>query len=337
VGLEGAPGTFVQEPDAIILHRAAVALGRTPASLSPRVAASLRGRAVLVTNGGDALGGALSTALRSAGAVPVFHFGDARSRGAARVPDDIAFYTGSLLEEAPGIVDAVGPEVVIHVVSVEPAGGLNDEEAAWHEMVRATERLARAAWKRPGCRLVVASLWGGVAVGDRAAAMASIMEAIVLNRAGAEAVATLRLPRVLDAHRVAHVADGDARAAFDLVESEAASLVLEVAAGAFRGIYAPVPGPGFDLSALRRDAASRSAAAAPPGRSPVFATEHLDECGVAGIRRVLSPLFPASEPFRKRVLSGPVASTPADREEWIRAVAGQLYRIVGAREEAFRG
>ncbi len=332
VPIERAPGAYVREPDAIVSHRTAVALGRTPPAASPRVAASLRGQAVLVTNGGGVMGNALATGLRAAGAVPVFHVVDPASRLASRLPDDVAFYAGSLFEEASAVVDAVVPDVVIHVVTAEPAGGLNDDDFAWHHLVRESERLARAVWKRPGCRFVIACQWGSVASGDRVAAMAAIMEAIVLNRAGTEAAAVLRLPRVLPTERAAESAA--AAETFDLLESEAASLVLEVAAGAFRGIYAPAPGPAFELSALRRNGAPASTP--PAGRRPVFPAEHLDECGVAGIRRVLSPLFPAPEPFRKLAVAGPPASAAAGRDEWIRAVAGQLYQIIGADEGAFR-
>jgi hypothetical protein len=169
--------------------------------------------------------------------------------------------------------------------------------------------------------------------------MAAVMEAVVLNRAGAEPCAVVRVPRVLTA---ACLSDETVRAnVADVLESEVARLVLEVAAGGFRGIYAVLPTAEIDVAAARRVAAA--ATSFPPlraetrvGAAPVFPSEHLDECGIEGGRRVLSPLFPAPEPFRRLVAAGPVETTRAGRDEWLRAVAGQVYQVAGFGEGAFR-
>jgi hypothetical protein len=69
----------------------------------------------------------------------------------------------------------------------------------------------------------------------------------------------------------------------------------------------------------------------------VFPSEHLDECGVEGARRVLSPLFPAADPFRRLAAAAPVEATAAERDEWLRAVAAQVYQVAGSGEGVFRG
>jgi hypothetical protein len=69
----------------------------------------------------------------------------------------------------------------------------------------------------------------------------------------------------------------------------------------------------------------------------VFPSEHLDECGVDGARRVLSPLFPAADPFRHVAVHAAVEAPQAQREEWLRAVAAQLYTLARTRDEAVQG
>jgi hypothetical protein len=162
--------------------------------------------------------------------------------------------------------------------------------------------------------------------------MAALMEAVVLNRAGAEPAAIVRLPRVLTAEQIAKPQAAMSRVSYDMLENEAANLVIEVAAGAFRGIYVPAPRPEFGLAVAREaalqvhvagaGAAPRRAAA--PSSTVVFPPEHLDECGVDSARRVLSPLFPANDPFRHGVMSGALDPGAGEREAWLRAVEGLL-------------
>lgn len=332
VVIERMPGgdSLDGEPETLVMDRVERALERGGPGQSSRAAAALRGRRVLVTHGGDCIGAPLVVALRALGAIPVVHFDTASARASARGVDGVGVCAGSLLSAAPGILDAAAPDIVVHVVGVEPAGGLNDEEYAWDHVVRETEALARAVWRRPGCRLVIAAAWGHARPGDRAAAIGAAMEAVVLGRAGAEPVSVIRIPRVLSASLLRAETAAVSRVRFDLLEGEAARLVMEIAAGAFRGIYAPAPAREIDL-ATARAAALNSAGAVPAGSggagaSPVFPAEHLDECGVPGARRVLSPLFPAADPFRRLVLSGPVEVTPAEREQWISAVSAQLQQ-----------
>jgi UDP-GlcNAc:undecaprenyl-phosphate GlcNAc-1-phosphate transferase len=331
VAIEPAPGVPVEGiPSALALDRVSTALGR-PAAVSARATAALQGRTVLVTHGGGDIGAAIAGALRGAGAIPVLH----AQPGAVR-PADIAFCAGPLADEDFGIIEAVSPDVVIHVVNVEPAGAINDEEFAWHHLVHETGNLARAVWRdRPGCRIVVASRWGSARPGDRAAAVAAVMEATLLSRAGTNSAAVVRLPRVLTANRLVDAGTGEAGSVFDLLESEVARLLVEIAAGAFRGVYVPAPGRECDLATARAAAATgRIGSSTPgsPGRLPVFPSEHIDECGIEGVRRVLTPLFPAAEPFRRLAANGPMPANRAQREEWLRAVASQLYHVSTRRE-----
>ncbi len=336
VPLEGAPGSTAgdSEPRALVLDRVASALGRPAVATSPRVAAALRGRRVLVTHGGGSVGASLVAMLRAADAVPVVHRvapggerGDAGAVGAY----------GSLAIDAGAIVDAASPEVVIHSVSAIAPGGVNDDDFMWNHLVREADAVARAVWRRAGRPFVIVCEWGSAEPGSRSIAMAAIMEAMVLNRAGAEPCAVVRVPRVLTA---AGLRDEGGRGVAEVLESEVARLVLEVAAGGFRGIYVVLPAAEIDVAAARRAAvagpAQRAPARARIGAAPVFPSEHLDECGIEGGRRVLSPLFPAADPFRRLVAAGPVDTTRAERDEWLRAVAGQVYQVAGSGERAIR-
>jgi hypothetical protein len=305
-----------------------------------RAQTTLRGRRVLVTHGGERIGSSLLTALRLLGAVPVMHFDGARERALADL-HSVGTCTGSLFADADAIMEASRPDVVLHVVAVEPVGGLNDRAFAWEHLVRETALLAQAVWKRPGCRLVIAANWGHVRAAESASHMAALMEAVVLNRAGAEPAAIVRLPRVLTAERIAKSHAAMSRVSYDLLENEAATLVIEIAAGAFRGIYVPAPRPEIGLAVAREAAlrvhATTAAEEAAMRRAPigasavVFPPEHLDECGVDNGRRVLSPLFPASDSFRHGVMSGAADPGSEERDEWVHAVEGLL------RHRAFSG
>ena len=345
VPIERAPGTGTsREPDAVVLDRVARGLRRRPYEPTARARNAFVGARVLVTHGGERLGTALVGALRALGAVPILHCDGPCARDGE--PFDASHYVGPLFVSAGDVVARAMPDMVVHAVTVEPSAAENEDERAWHHVIHESEVLAHELWKqRPGCRLVVAALWGGTRPGDRAAAVAAAMESVVLNRAGAEAVSVVRVPRILTAAMLAAAASNDAveasgaRARFDALESEAAAILLEVAAGGFRGIYSLAAGPEIDLADARRMLVSGSDA--DPGvaqsagaRGLAFPSEHLDVCGVDGILRVLSPLFPASDPFRKLATQGPADASRPEREEWMQAVVAQLYHVGRVAEEA---
>jgi UDP-GlcNAc:undecaprenyl-phosphate GlcNAc-1-phosphate transferase len=328
------------EPQAIVLDRVVRGLGRRCPSSSARAHAALRGRRVLVTHGGERAGPSLLASLRLMDAIPVLHFDGTRERALADL-HSVGTCTGSILSDAGTIVEAANPEVVVHAVTVEPVGGLNDGAFAWEHLVRETEALGRAVWQRPGCRLVVAAMWGHARAGEAASLVAAVMEAVVLNRAGAEPAAVVRLPRVLAAPLLTGAHAATSRVGYDLLENEAAHLVLEIAAGGFRGIYAPAPRPEFGLAMAREAAAEwrKEGAAAGAARrsaiassSVIFPSEHLDECGIDDGRRVLSPLFPAADPFRQLAVSASLEASAQARDEWMRVVGGILQQrnLLGA-------
>jgi len=330
VPIERVPGgaDAGEEPRTVVLDRVARALDRPDPSPSSRARTTLQGRRVLVTHGGERIGASMLTTLRLLGAIPVMHFDGPRERARAGV-HSVGTCTGALIADADAIMEVAAPDVVLHMVTVEPVGGLNDAAFGWEHLVRETAELARAVWKRPGCRFVVAAHWGHVRAGDTASHMAALMEAVVLNRAGAEAAAVVRLSRVLTAGRLARSNATTSRVGFDLLENEAAALVIEIAAGAFRGIYAPVPRPEFGLAAaheatLHRRTETSARVARTVSSTVVFPSEHLDECGVDAGRRVLSPLFPAPDAFRRAVVDGSLDIGPEAREDWMRGVAGLL-------------
>ncbi|HET6349919.1 MAG TPA: hypothetical protein VFH88_12630, partial [Candidatus Krumholzibacteria bacterium] len=98
--------------------------------------------------------------------------------------------------------------------------------------------------------------------------------------------------------------------------------------------YAPVPRAEFSLAAAREAATRRPAQPDPTATARrdataastvIFPSEHLDECGVDGARRVLSPLFPAADPFRRLVVSHSLDADAGERGEWVRAVEGILH------------
>ncbi len=326
--IERALDAGEDEPDAILLDRVAQVHGRTRRDTSTRARASLNGRRVLVTHGGERAGTALVGALRAAGAVPVFHFDGAPA--SREVSGDVPYYVGALRWSAADIVARVNPDAVIHAVTVEPSSADNEDERAWSHVVCETESLARAVWQnRPGCPLVVAAYWGAARPGSAAATVAAAMETIVLNRAGAEPAAVVRWPRVLTGAALRGSTAGDARARFDVLESEVATLVLEIAAGSFRGLYTASPAPTIELARAQRALAAGAGVAAGADSAGVllFSHEHGDECGIDGIQRVLSPLFPASGTFREIALHGPVDASEAERRVWAASVTAQLLAV----------
>jgi hypothetical protein len=338
VPIERAPDAG-REPDAVVLDRVARGQRRRLYEPTARARNAFVGARVLVTHGGERIGFALVAALRALGAVPVLHFDGPRARDGERF--DAVHYLGPLFASAADVVARAMPDIVLHAVTVEPSAAENEDERAWHHVIHESEVLAREVWRqRPGCRLVVAAFWGDAAPGGRAAAVGAAMEAVVLNRAGAEAVSVVRIPRVLTAALLDPSFDAretPARTRFDALESEAAAILLEVAAGGFRGIYSLAAGPEIDLADARRVLASGSAAAAGSSaitRGLAFPSEHLDVCGVDGALRVLSPLFPASDPFRRLATQGPTDASRAERDEWMQAVASQLYHVGRVPEEA---
>jgi UDP-GlcNAc:undecaprenyl-phosphate GlcNAc-1-phosphate transferase len=325
----GAPSGSL--PPLITMDRVAGALKRHTAVTS-RAASVLRGRRALITHGATAGGATLAHMLRAAGAVPVLH-----TNGPARpdAPGDAAFCTGSLLVQADTIVCEVKPDVVFHRVVVEPRGAMNDDAFLWDHLVAETLALAGALWRHQlGGRVVVMAEWGGARCGDRAAAIAAVMEAALLSRAGAESVCVLRMPRVLASEQLVAAASRNAR--FDMLDAEAVRDAMELAAGGFRGIYVPSASREFSLDEARAAAAGALVSGAGmPGRLDVFPGEHVDECGIEGIRRVLGPLFPAADPFR-RLAAAITPDTPAtEREAWLQAVAMQLYRAPAGRETVY--
>ncbi len=334
LSIEHLPGAgATHEPRALTLDRVARRYGRTVSEPSARAHGALRGARVWVTHGGERVGDSLVTLLRSVGAVPVVHLERGLGDGALR---DAVRYAGPVSIAAADAIASIRPDVVVHAVTVEPSGAENETERAWHHVVRETELLARELWtRRPGCCLVVAAFWGSARPGDAAAAIGAAMEAVVLNRAGAEPVSVVRLPRILTAgllHDAAHAPASHGH--FDALESEAAAALVEIAAGAFRGIYTLAPSQEIDLADARRALTSASddhrRGASPEratGAGLVFPSEHLDVCGVVGVRRVLSPLFPAADPFRKLATLGPADATRVERDEWTRTVTAQLYHL----------
>lgn len=343
LSIERLPDTSASgEPDALVLDRVARACGRRVREPSARAQAALRGARVWVTHGGDRVGASLHARLRAVGAVPVMHVDHPGSASNLDAFRDSVRYAGPLAVTAAGTIAAIRPDVVIHAVSVEHSGAENEDERAWHHVVRESEWLARELWAhRPGCRLVVAAFWGSARPGDRAAAIGAAMEAAVLNRANAELASVVRLPRILTSATLTGASSPNARRHFDALESEAAAALLEVAAGGLRGIYTLSPAPEIDLERAQRPLASDGAdkvRGTTPHASPrstlVFPAEHLDVCGIEGVSRILSPLFPAADPFRRLATHGPTGGAPSEREEWTRAVTAQLYRLGAAVEGA---
>jgi len=306
ISIEAAGDAAREEPRALVLERASRRHGGRGGETSQRVAGAIPGRRVLVTHAGGVCGASLGSMLHALGATVTMH--EDVPTGSATGPETGRAY-GPLSAVAEELVAAVAPDVVIHAVSAHGASSVNEDAFAWHHLVRETDALARAVWRRSGCRLVVVSVWGGARPGDRGVATAAVMEAVLLNRSGAEATAVVRVPRVVTAE---DVAAGVVPGPGQLLENEVAALVLEIAAGAFRGIYVPASG----------GVATRGNAG-----TPLFPAEHMDECGVPGARRVLSPLFPAADPFRRVAASARLEAGRAERDEWLRAVASQLYRL----------
>ncbi|MDH3198534.1 MAG: NAD-dependent epimerase/dehydratase family protein, partial [Candidatus Krumholzibacteria bacterium] len=321
-------------PASVVFARVGEALGRPASTITEAVARRYRSARVLVTGAGGWVGAALVAELERQGAHVCVQLDAAGEHDLfpARALDDALVYLGPIksYEEAEELLAVARPDVVLHCVTVDAAADANVEGYLWDHAVGATEQLSRALARAAVSRVVMLSYHGTDEPSGAASNIAAAAEARLLASLEGTSVAVLRLPRVLTAGRL-EGATGD----WELTEPEVVVLALNVGAEASRGIFVPA----WRATVTRRllDAATAAGAllrsAAPAGEEragPVFPAERTHASALAGVRRVSGPLYPGADVFRKVLAAAPLATTAAQREEWMRVMKGQLYHIGSA-------
>jgi hypothetical protein len=204
--------------------------------------------------------------------------------------------------EVARILEAVHPDVVFHCRRIDAAGIVNAADYLWRSVVRSTEALAKLSERFPVESLVVVDFYGGNIVDSTAARYAALGEVLALNAPSLVPLApkVLRLPSILTRWDLRQLSQGQPAVAgtrFDLLESEAVTLCLAVAAE-YKGRAVVVPTPGTSLGADQVAALLRSRPA--PGPAPatselLFAGEELKPSLISGAREVVGPVHPAPE------------------------------------------
>lgn len=329
------------DPPRVVFDRLARSLGR-PLGREP---ASLLGRRVLVTHGGDRVGATLVNDLLRAGASVTVQFDSARERRVlSRLSDDALVYLGPLsdTDTTHALVDAVVPDVVFHCVTLDVSADRNADAHIWNEVVLTTERLLRSLSSRPSVSLVLLTFWGSADTSSPGAASAAVAEALALNRPDPErvTVSALRVPRVLTENTVRDlVADGeqanDGENTFDVLETEVAATAIEIGNNGVHGLFTPV-WQGVVTADLVRAAAGGDGDTAEITASgtwrngPVFPSEQLQAVSSSTFKRVVGPLYPAHDALKHVLRDAPVDDSEAARDEWKRVVSNRLYQLVPA-------
>lgn len=269
------------------------AAAAVPVPLSPRAAGFYEGLRVVVTHGGDRIGGALLRELRRCGAAVTVQFDTAAEhRSVLREADELAVTAmiGPLVAE--DVVEACSPDVIFHCVALDAAPAANVESFLWDHIVRETDHLSSAA---PGVRIVFVAFWGHTDAGAVAANTLAVAEARLLNLRPQPAC-VLRLPELL-------------------ISAPVPGEPLPTIAGAVRNM-------------LELGAAMPSGIFAPRDAPVVFPSERFQEPELPGLARVSGPLSPANDVFRKVIAGASIDSTVESRGEWMRVISGQLYQLI---------
>jgi len=343
VPLVGRGGGFAgdREPDSIVFARLLQRLGRDGSLPSEATESLFAGRRVLLTHGGGPIGGALAAELVRMGARVTLVFETALERealGPAEELDAVEVRLGSAQDDhgAAELLDSVEPDIVLHSVGLS-ARAEGADAFLWRHLVGSSSALARTLSRRPPVRFLLVEHWGDVTGGETAANMAAMTEARTLSDPALEpsAAAALRMPRILTARQLGRTSRAGDESSWDLTEPEAVALVISAAAESSRGLFVPVWNGTIHSADIRavidldKDASGETS----PGferHGPVFPAEQVHASAVQGLKRVEGPLYPASDVFRKLLVSAPPEADGAQRDEWLRAVSAQLYHILPA-------
>lgn len=192
--------------------------------------------------------------------------------------------------DAHDLVDATAPDVIFHCVALDAPPADNIEDYLWEHIVRDTDALAVAG---TNARVVLVAFWGRAVAGSFAANALAVAEARLLNLRSRTSV--LRLPELLIAP------DPDDPLPTVPV---AAGMILDVGAAMPAGVFAP------------------------DGARVVFPAERFQSSESPGLARVVGPLYPANDVFRKVIAGASIDPDPERRREWTRVISGQLYQLI---------
>jgi UDP-GlcNAc:undecaprenyl-phosphate GlcNAc-1-phosphate transferase len=147
-----------------------------------------RGKRVVVTNGGEAIGPALVRLLQRAGAEVTVQAASHREaeRFGEAAAGRLTLRAGALDREADfaALFDAASPDAVFHVLPLRARGIANEADYMWRRNVRGCEALCAALRRSKADSLVLVRLWDDSPLDEPWALMAALAEALVLNHPG---------------------------------------------------------------------------------------------------------------------------------------------------------
>ncbi|MEJ2721085.1 MAG: hypothetical protein P8181_08065, partial [bacterium] len=231
--------TLETEPSVLLFERLNRGLDRAmPTTLAETASAFYRGKRILLTHGGGALGPGLAGELAGCGGSIAVHTTSRRDvhRFSGVNGGDIEYFVSNIDREIDVVrlLDAAQPDVVIHSIPLDAEGLTNASEYLWRRTVRTCSALCRALPKH-GLESVTFVLFRNTArLSTRANGLGAVCEALVLNDPDLRPACpkVIRLPAVLTGEELRRIwvsSRADTHA-FELTEPEAAALVLNTTA-----------------------------------------------------------------------------------------------------------
>ncbi len=317
---------------------------------SSRARSWYRGKRVLITHAGNNIGSSLATELTELGGIVTVQLDAPGQRHTfASVRGEVSLMLGSTRTRAAAMamIEEVNPDAVFHCVDIDTQVDRAAEKYLWDVAIAGTEHLLSAAEGRAEAVTLVTG-WGATRVGVARANLAVVAEALALNHTAAarSRVSVVRVPRVATEVNLQALAagTGDNDRWFDTLERDISVAAINITAheGAEVLFLAATPGEisARDLAECLtgpKELASLTSASRPRGEAVgemVFPAEQYRTVGLGGVVAIESPIYPASDVFRKVLGGSFLDAEPSSRQEWVRVMTGPLYHL---QPSAFRG
>jgi UDP-GlcNAc:undecaprenyl-phosphate GlcNAc-1-phosphate transferase len=302
-----------------------------------------RGKRVLLTGGGGSIGPALARKLVALGAVVTVQVDtvhDAK-RFERELRREIFVHLGAPRGPAGwrDLVETVRPDVLFYSLAMDVVADMHTEDYFWESAVEGTAFMSMAAESTVSS--VVMLSFCGDGRSREASDAGAVAETILLNGDGLERATrqAVRFPRIFTEADVMAVRDGLSGSApedeseFDVLEPETVALALDLAASGPGNVIVV---PGWDGPFSARDAEAAMSGRAAGGEradqtaqnaGPLYPSETVENRGVAGYRRVKSPISPAVERLSVVTTAAFREAEPSSRWEWMAVATAPLYKI----------
>jgi UDP-GlcNAc:undecaprenyl-phosphate GlcNAc-1-phosphate transferase len=316
-----------------------------------------RGKRVLLTGGGGALGVALARELIALGASVIVQIDSAAESKRFDPPlrKEIFIYSG--LPHGEGnwrrMFETTTPDVVFHCLSLDVDADSNAEDYLWDRTIKANSDLTRAVADSAVSLVVQLCFWNGEAADNPAARIGAVSEALLLNgSAGLQpgsAPKAIRFPRIFTSVDLENALQEEPRTSpadtrdFALLEPEAVALALDCAAAEPGSAVLVVPyGRGFstmEAAAIlsNRDYADRSDPLdGPPSRRetglmfPAESVQVYESDSTWRATKINSPVYPADSEMARALSDEFLHADPQRRAEWLSLVTRSLYQIAAS-------